>query len=189
ARAEHAQVARWVRELGDFLLDDLRGDGALAQPLAAVATELVKLPMDPAARIAALQDLEGRTLAARLSRSGEASAFAFLEGVRDEAFVAALRGITPGAREVALRLAPAHLRAAALRDMSGAQRHEIAVSWVRKPEVSSQYALAAADELRERLSDMHAGPADVDRALADLLDSMPRDEQDALLDELRRDGD
>lgn len=185
---EHALVARWVRELGDFLLDDLRGDGALAGPLAAVAVEVAR-PADPATRAAALQALEGRTLASRLSRAGDASAFAFLEGVREEAFIAALKGISAGAQEVALRLAPAALRAAALREMSPAQRQQIALAWVRRPDVSAQYALAAADELRARLADQHAGPADLDRALADLLDSLSREEQDALIDQLKREGD
>ena len=67
-------------------------------------------------------------------------------------------------------------------------RSEIALAWVRKPELSAQYALAAADELRERLAGLHAGPADADRALGDLLDSLAREEQDALLDQLRREG-
>src|SRR5207248_4462754 len=29
-RGEHGLVARWIRELGEFLLDDLRGDAALS---------------------------------------------------------------------------------------------------------------------------------------------------------------
>ncbi|MCA1827541.1 MAG: hypothetical protein LC689_11480, partial [Myxococcales bacterium] len=187
-RGEHMLVARWVRELGDFLLDDLRGDGTLARPLAAVAVEVTRAA-DPASRAAALQELEGRTLASRLLRGGDASSFAFLEGVREEAFITALKGISPGAQEVALRLAPAPLRAAALREMPATQRQQIALAWVRRPDVSAQYALAAADELRARLADLHAGPADLDRALADLLDSLSREEQDALIDQLRREGD
>ena len=187
-RGEHGLVARWVRELGDALLDDLRGDSAVAPALSALSAELKK-PADPAARVAALQELEGRLLAARLSRASDADAFAFLEGVRAEVFVAAWRGLSPGAQEVALRLAPAHLRSSALPELPAAQRQEIALAWVRKPEVSASYALAAADELRERLADLHAGPAEADRALADLLDSLPRAEQDALLERLRREGD
>src|SRR5438067_1462986 len=123
-RGENLLVACWVREFGDFLLDDLRGDATLSRQLAEVASALIKLPADPASRISALQDLEGRALAARLSRAGDASAFAFLEGVREEAFAAAVRSVSPGAREVALRLAPAHLRSAALREMPAAQRTE-----------------------------------------------------------------
>jgi hypothetical protein len=187
-RGEHGLVARWVRELGDALLDDLRGDSAVAPALSALSAELKK-PADPAARAAALQDLEGRLLAARLSRASDADAFAFLEGVRAEVFVAAWKGLSPGAQEVALRLAPAHLRSAALPELPAEQRQEIALAWVRKPEVSAAYALAAADELRERIANLHAGPAEADRALADLLDSLPRDEQDALLERLRREGD
>ena len=186
-RGEHALVARWVRELGDFLLDDVRGDGNLAQALAGVASEIMK-PGDPSARTAMLQDLEGRTLGARLAQTGDASAFSFLEGVREEHFVAALRHVSQGAQEVALRLAPAHLRSTALRELSTAQRQQVALSWVRKPDVSAQYALAAADELREQLAELH-GTGDVDRALGDLLDSLSREDQDALLDELRREGD
>src|SRR5439155_1132729 len=64
-----------------------------------------------------------------------------------------------------------------------------AVAWARKPEVSSGYAQAAADELRARLDDTHAGHAESDRALSDLLDSLSREEQDSLLEKLRREGD
>jgi flagellar motor switch protein FliG len=188
AKGEHALVARWARELGDFLLDDLRGDSALSPALKAIASEIGR-PQDGATRAAALQELEGRALAARLSRVGEADAFAFLEGVRAEAFVAALRGLSPGAQEVALRLAPGHLRSAALKDLPATQRQEIALAWARKPEVSAGYALAAADELRARLADVHAGPAAADQALADLLDSLSREEQDALIEKLKREGD
>jgi flagellar FliG-like protein len=187
-KGEHALVARWVRELGEFLLEDLRGDGALAPALKSLASEVAK-PLDPALRATTLQELEGRTLAARLSRAGEADAFAFLEGVRPEAFLAAWRGLSPGAQEVALRLAPAHLRTAALRELPAGQRQEIALTWARKPEVSAGYALAAADELRARLADLHAGPSAADRALADMLDSLSREDQDALLEKLRREGD
>src|SRR5207302_745390 len=81
-----------------------------------------------------------------------------------EAFIAALRASSAGAQEVALRLAPAHLRAAALRDLPAPQRQEIALAWVRKPEVTAAYALAAADELREKLAQQHAGPGHASRA-------------------------
>lgn len=187
-RSEHVLVARWVRELGDFLLDDLRGDGTIAEPLAAVAAETVK-PVDPAARLLALQDLEGRALAARLARGGEASAFSFLEGVREEAFIIVIAAVSPGAQEVALRMAPPHLRAAAMRALPMERRQEIALAWARKPEVSAQYALAAADELRDQLADLQVGSTDADRALSDVLDSLPQKEQDALLEQLRREGD
>ena len=187
-KGDHALVARWVRELGEFLLEDVRGDSPLAPALKGVAAEIAK-PLDGAARIAALQELEGRTLGARLSRAGDADAFAFLEGIRADAFVAAWRGLSPGAQEVALRLAPAHLRAAGLKEIAPAQRQEIALAWARKPEVSSGYAQAAAEELRVRLADVHAGPAEADRALGDLLDSLSREEQDALIEKLRREGD
>jgi hypothetical protein len=187
-KGEHALVARWVRELGDFLLEDLRGDGALAPALKALSTEVAK-PIDPALRVTALQELEGRTLAARLSRAGEADAFAFLEGVRPDVFLAAWRGLSAGAQEVALRLAPAHLRSVALRELPAGQRQEIALAWARKPDVSAGYALAAADELRARIADLHAAPGAADRALADMLDALSREEQDALVEKLRREGD
>jgi hypothetical protein len=185
-RGESALVARWVRELGDFLLEDVRGDGALAAALAGVAAEVVK-PVDAGARSASLQELEGRAIAARLARANEDDAFAFLEGVRPEAFAAASAGLPASARELALRLAPAHLRAAALRSLEPAARQEIAVAWARKPQVSASYALAAADELRARLAQLSGAPP-ADRALADLLDTLPRAEQDALIDRLRREG-
>lgn len=185
-RGEHALVARWVRELGDFLLEDVRGDGALGAALSGVAAEVVK-PVDAGTRSASLQELEGRAIAARLARANEDDAFAFLEGVRPEAFAAASAGLPASARELALRLAPAHLRAAALRSLEPAARQEIAVAWARKPQVSASYALAAADELRARLAQLSGAPP-ADRALADLLDTLSRAEQDALVDRLRREG-
>jgi flagellar motor switch protein FliG len=187
-KGEHGLVARWVRELGDFLLDDLRGDEECAQALAAVAAEVAR-PADPAARVAALQDLEGRALAARLARVRDADTFAFLEGVRPDAFVAALRGLSPGAQELVLRLAPSHLRASALKELPAGRRQELAVAWARNPEVTAMVAHAAADELRARLAELHAGGSDADRAIADLLDSLPREEQDALVEKLRREAD
>lgn len=185
-RGEHALVARWVRELGDFLLEDVRGDSGLSAALAGVAAEVVK-PVDAGARAASLQELEGRAIAARLSRAGEDDAFGFLEGVRPEAFAAASAGLPAGSRELALRFAPAHLRAAALRELDPAARQEIALAWARKPQVSKSYALAAADELRARLAQQSGAPP-ADGALSDLLDTLPRAEQDALLERLRREG-
>lgn len=186
SRGEHALVARWVRELGDFLLEDVRGDGALAAALAGVAAEVVK-PVDAGARNKSLQELEGRAIAARLARASEDDAFAFLEGVRPGAFAAASMGLPSGTRELALRFAPAHLRSAALRELDPAARQEIALAWARKPQVSASYALAAADELRLRLAQLSGAPP-ADGALADLLDTLPRAEQDALVDRLRREG-
>ncbi len=185
-RGEYALVARWVRELGDFLLEDVRGDGALAAALAGVAVEVVK-PIEAGARTASLQELEGRTIAARLSRAGEDDAFAFLEGVQPDAFAAASAGLSAGARELLLRFAPAHLRSVALRDLDAAARQEIALAWARKPQVSKSYALAAADELRARLSQLSAAPP-ADRALSDLLDTLSRAEQDALVSRLQREA-
>src|SRR5436190_3042631 len=44
-KGDHALVARWVRELGEFLLEDLRGDSGLGQALKGVAAEIAK-PVD-----------------------------------------------------------------------------------------------------------------------------------------------
>jgi flagellar motor switch protein FliG len=183
-RGEAPLVARWVRELGDFLLEDLRGDAAAAPALAQLASEVVRAGPDPAA----LSELEGRVIAARLSRATESAdaAFAFLEGVRPDAFAAACRDLSPGALDAVLRFAPPRLRTAALEDMPPEQRRELAFSWARRPEVPASYAIAAADELRERLGRVAGGPQHAERALSDLLDSLPREEQDALIERLRR---
>ncbi|TMA25638.1 MAG: hypothetical protein E6J78_16935 [Deltaproteobacteria bacterium] len=186
-RGEHALVARWIRELGEFLLEDLRGDVALAPALQQVGAELVRGAGPD--RSAGLLELEGRTIAARLTRAPENidEAFAFLEGVRAEPFLAACRGLSPASLEAALRFAPAHLRGAALAELPVAQRQQIALSWARLPEVSAAVALTAADELRARLGES-AGAGQAVRALADVLDSLGRAEQDALVESMRRDG-
>src|SRR5205823_1211690 len=142
-------VARWVRELGEFLLDDLAADAAIATALRDVAARVARVNPDPAA----LVELEGRLIGARLTRAAENAdaAFAFLEGVRPEAFAAACLDLSPGALDVALRFAPSQLRAAALQHLSAESRRELALAWVRRPEIAASYAMAAADELRERL--------------------------------------
>jgi hypothetical protein len=187
AVGEHALVARWIRELGEFLLEDLRGDEALSPALQQVAAELVRSSGPD--RSSGLQELEGRTIAARLARAPENidEAFSFLEGVRAEPFVAACGGLSPAALEAVLRFAPAHLRGAALAELAVAQRQQIALSWARRPELSAGVAVAAADELRARLGES-AGAGQATRALADVLDSLARAEQDALLESMRRDG-
>jgi flagellar FliG-like protein len=186
-RGEAALVARWVRELGEFLLEDLAADAALAPALAAVAAQVGRAAPDPGA----LAELEGRLIAARLARAAENAdgAFAFLEGARPDAFAAACRDLSPGALDVSLRFAPSRLRTAALQELSTEQRRELALAWARRPEVPASYALAAADELRERLARMGGGSRQAESAMSDLLDSLGREEQDVLVERLRREGD
>ena len=187
ARGEIDLVARWVRELGEFLLQDLGSDAGIAHAVSAVAAQVGRVAPDPSA----LADLEGRLLGARLARAAESAdvAFSFLEGVRPDAFAAACRDLSPGALDAVVRFAPSRLRAAALQELSSEQRRELALAWARRPEVPASYALAAADELRERLERMGGGTRQAESAMSDLLDSLGRDEQDVLLEKLRREGD
>jgi FliG C-terminal domain len=186
-RGEIDLVARWVRELGDFLLQDVASEAALSQAVSSVAAQLGRVAPDPGS----LAELEGRLIAARLARSAENAdaAFAFLEGARPEAFAAACRDLSPGALDAAMRFAPSRLRAAALRELLPEQRRELALAWARRPEVPASYAVAAADELRERLDRTGGGPRQAETAMSDLLDSLEREEQDALVERLRREGD
>ena len=191
AAGEAPLVARWVRELGDFLLDDLRGDATAGGALDGLAAELVRHDRaDAGARAEALHVLEGRVAAARLARASESAddAFAFLEGVRPDLFVAACEGISAGALEVALRFAPQRLRTAALEALPPGRREEVALAWAARPEVRTEYALAAAEELRERVARTSGGALQAERVLSDLLDGMTRDEQDALVARLGAHG-
>ena len=187
SRGEIDLVARWVRELGEHLLQDLGADHDLAQAVSAVAAQVARAQPDPAS----LAELEGRLMGARLARAAENAdaAFAFLEGVRPDAFSVACRDLSPGTLDAVVRFAPSKLRAAALQELSTEQRRELALALARRPEVPAAYALAAADELRERLEKMGGGPRQAESAMSDLLDSLGRDEQDALLERLRREGD
>jgi len=191
ARGELRQVAQWTREMGDFLLEDLRGDATLSASLSGLSTELGRVPAsDAGTRAALLYDLEGRALAARLAQAEDSveGAFAFLEGVRPERFAAVCQGLASGAREVALRFAPAPLRSAALQALSPAQRAELAVGLARQPELSTRHALAVADELRTQLAETSGSASQLERVLGEVLDSLPMEEQDRLLERLRREG-
>lgn len=191
ARGELRQVATWTREMGEFLLEDLRGDPTLSGSLAGLAAELGRVPsLDEGARATALYELEGRALASRLTQA-EGSvelAFAFLEGVRPERFATACLGLASGAREVALRFAPAALRTAALNSLTSAQRRELALGLARQPELSTRYALAVADELRTQLAESTGGSAQLERVLAEVLDTLSMAEQDRLVERLRQEG-
>jgi hypothetical protein len=191
ARGELRQVAQWTREMGDFLLEDLRGDATLSASLSGLSTELGRVPAsDAGTRAALLYDLEGRALAARLAQAEDSveGAFAFLEGVRPERFAAVCQGLASGAREVALRFAPAPLRSAALQALTPAQRAELAVGLARQPELSTRHALAVADELRTQLAETSGSASQLERVLGEVLDSLPMEEQDRLLERLRREG-
>ncbi len=191
ARGELRQVAQWTREMGDFLLEDLRGDAALSASLSGLSTELGRVPAsDAGTRAALLYDLEGRALAARLAQAEDSveGAFGFLQGVRPERFAAVCQGLSSGAREVALRFAPAPLRSAALQALSPAQRAELAVGLARQPELSTRHALAVADELRTQLAETSGSASQLERVLGEVLDSLPMVEQDQLLERLRREG-
>jgi flagellar motor switch protein FliG len=187
SRGEIDLVARWVRELGELVLQDLGADRDVAQAVAAVAAQVGRIEPDPAS----LAELEGRLIGARLARAAENAdgAFAFLEGVRPDAFAAACRDLSPGALDAVVRFAPSRLRAAALQELSTEQRRELALALARRPEVPASYALAAADELRERLEGIGGGPRQAEIAMSDLIDSLGRDEQDALVERLRRESD
>jgi len=191
ARGELRQVALWTREMGEFLLDDLRGDSTLAASLSGLAAELGRVPaVDVGTRAAALYDLEGRSIASRLAQADDSveTAFGFLEGVRPERFAAVCQGLSPGAREVALRFAPASLRAVALQALTPPQRAELALGLARQPELSTRYALAVADELRTQLAETAGGSSQLERVLAEVLDTLPMAEQDRLIERLRHEG-
>jgi hypothetical protein len=191
ARGELRQVVLWTREMGEFLLDDLRGDATLAASLTGLAAELGRVPaVDAGTRAAALYDLEGRSIAARLSQADGSveAAFAFLEAVRPERFAAACQGLSAGAREVVLRFAPASLRAVALQAMTPNQRAELALGLARQPELSTRYALAVADELRTQLAETAGGTSQLERVLGEVLDTLPMAEQDRLIERLRHEG-
>ncbi|MFY0564946.1 FliG C-terminal domain-containing protein [Archangium lansingense] len=191
ARGELRQVAIWTREMGEFLLDDLRGDSTLGTSLSGLAAELGRVPAgDAGSRATALYDLEGRSIAARLAQAEDSveAAFAFLEGVRPERFAAACQSLSAGAREVALRFAPASLRAVALQALTPSQRAELALGLARQPELSSRYALAVADELRTQLTETAGGASQLERVLGEVLDTLPMEEQDRLIERLRHEG-
>ena len=191
ARGESRQVALWTREMGEFLLEDLRGDPALATSLSGLAAELGRVPsVDAGTRAAALYDLEGRAIASRLAQA-EGSvevAFGFLEGVRPERFAAACQGLSSGSREVALRFAPSALRSVAIQALTSAQRRELALGLARQPEVSTRYAQAVADELRTLLSETTGGTSQLERVLGEVLDTLSMADQDRLIERLRQEG-
>ena len=137
-----------------------------------MAAQVGRVTPDPSA----LAELEGRLIGARLARAAENAdaAFAFLEGVRPDAFAAACRDLSPGALDAVVRFAPSRLRTAALQELSTEQRRELALAWAHRPEVPASSALAAADELRERLDRMGGGPRQAESAMSDLLDSLPQ---------------
>ncbi|WNG20975.1 FliG C-terminal domain-containing protein [Cystobacter fuscus] len=191
ARGELRQVALWTREMGEFLLEDLRGDPALSASLVGLAAELGRVPsVDEGARASALYDLEGRTIASRLTQADGSveMAFAFLEGVRPERFASTCLGLAPGAREVALRFAPSALRSAALQSLNSAQRRELALGLARQPELSTRYALAVADELRAQLAESTGGLSQLERVLGEVLDTLSMADQDRLVERLRQEG-
>jgi hypothetical protein len=191
ARGELRQVALWTREMGDFLLEDLRGDATLRGSLSGLGAELGRVPVvDTGTRAAALYELEGRALAVRLAQAEDSveAAFAFLEGVRPERFAAVCQGLSSGAREVVLRFAPAPLRTAVLQALSPAQRAELVLGLARQPELSTRYALAVADELRSQLAETAGGASQLERVLEEVLDTLPMAEQDRLIERLRHEG-
>ena len=186
ARGEVRLVATWVRELGEVLLEDLRGDHTLAPVLAQLGAE-VSSPGISAQAPAALRDLEGRLLSLRLRNADDSAArtFDFIQGIPAERFVSACAELSRESLEVVLRFAPPHVRAQALAALDPARRQQLALAWAGNPEVSTGAALAAAEELRQRFDELGAGAGQRDSALSDLLDSMARAEQDELIERMR----
>lgn len=184
-------VAIWTREFGEFVLEDLRGDEQIAQNIPALAAELRRPePPDASSRNAAMYELEGRLIGARLAESADPTgqAFAFLEGISPDRFAAAVKELPPAALDVALRFAPSRLRAAALDALPTAQRGELVLALARRPDVSTTYALSVAEDLRARVLDTASGASQLGRVLGEVVDSLSMADQDRLLDRLRREG-
>ena len=191
-KGEAPLVARWARELGDFLIEDVQADVVPKEAIIRLSAELTRPPSaDPAARAASLQELEGRLMAARLVHASESAeaAFSFLEGVRPERFAAACQGLSPAALEMALRFAPPAHRAAALKRFPPATKQEIALAWVRRPDPSASHAHAVADELKALVADASSHASRVEQMLLEVVDSMPPGEQEKLVRRLEREGD
>jgi hypothetical protein len=192
SKGEAALVARWTRELGDFLLEDIRPDTVSPEAIARLSAELVKPPTtDPALKAAALHDLEGRLIAARLVHASETAeaAFAFLQGVRPERFAAACQALAPAALEVALRFAPPRHRAAAMGRLTPAARQEMALAWVRRPDITASHAHAVADELKAHVAEASSRASELDEMVVEVVESLSPEEQEAFVKRLEREGD
>src|SRR6185295_16182968 len=191
-KGEAPLVARWAREMGDFLLEDVQSDVVPHEAIQRLSAELTKPPAtDAASRAASIQELEGRLMAARLlyaSESAEA-AFSFLEGVRPERFASACQGLSPAALEMALRFAPAAHRAAAFKRFPASTKQEIALAWVRRPDPSASHAHAVADELKALVADATGHASRVEQMVLEVVDSLPPGEQEKLVRRLEREGD
>lgn len=191
-KGEAPLVARWAREMGDFLLEDVQADVVPQEAIQRLSAELTKPPStDAASRAASIQELEGRLMAARLlyaSESAEA-AFSFLEGVRPERFASACQGLSPAALEMALRFAPAAHRAVALKRFTASTKQEIALAWVRRPDPSASHAHAVADELKALVADATGHGSRVEQMVLEVVDSLPPGEQEKLVRRLEREGD
>jgi len=141
-------------------------------------------------RAQSMRELEGRLLAARMSCPPESAetAFGFLEGVRADQFVAAAEALSPGTREAGLRFAPPRLRTAYVAGLEAAARSNLLLSWARQSDLTPAYVAAAAEEWRGALAQSGVGVSAGQRALATVLDALPRSEQDAIVERLRREG-
>jgi len=191
-KGEAPLVARWAREMGDFLLEDVQADVVPQEAIQRLSAELTKPPAtDAASRAASIQELEGRLMAARLLHASESAeaAFSFLEGVRPERFASACQGLSPAALEMALRFAPPAHRAAALKRFSASTKQEIALAWVRRPDPSASHAHAVADELKALVADATGHGSRVEQMVLEVVDSLPPGEQEKLVRRLEREGD
>ncbi len=186
---EHETVARAVAVLGEQLVQDLGRDPELRPALLDTgrrAAEQLRTPITEAERDELLRVLEAELLADRIAHGGDdgPTELAPMLGFGPEAFASFVAGLDDRRLALlALRHGPAHLTEAFLRGLDDGQRAALVAEAVEAPAGTPEELRTLAEEVHRHGAAAELSGFEADH-LIELLDSLPADAQDRLLDRL-----
>jgi hypothetical protein len=185
---EYDTVARSVALLGDFVVQDLSHDPMLRRALGAAGqrtAEILRNPITEEEKEELLRIVHAELVADRVAHRSDdvREELSALLSWGPEAFAAMMSRLDQRLGVVLLRHAPNHLTEAYLRGMSPAARAKLVRQVLEAPAAEPEELDALADAIESQAQAALVGGYEADH-IVDLLDSLPAEEQDALVSDL-----
>lgn len=185
---DYDTVARSVALLGDFVVQDLSHDPAVRRALAAAGTrtaEVLRNPITEEEKEELLRTIHAELVADRVAHRSD--------DVRDElesmlswgpeSFAAMMGRLDDRLRVVLLRHAPGHLTESYLKGLTPGTRAKRVRELLEAPPAEPEELDVLAEAIEAQAQAALVGGYEADH-IVDLLDSLPADEQDALVSNL-----
>lgn len=185
---EYDTVARSVALLGDFVVQDLAQDPAVRRALAAAGTrtaEVLRNPITEDEKEELLRTIHAELVADRVAHRSDdvRDEFESMLSWGPESFAAMMGRLDDRLQVILLRHAPGHLTESYLKGLAPGKRAKLVRELLEAPPAEPEELDVLAEAIEAQAQAALVGGYEADH-IVDLLDSLPADEQDALVSNL-----